>query len=462
MDKDQQIKDLTAQVEKLTLLVKNLTQNVAKLTTKNAELKERLARYENPKNSRNSSIPPSKDENRPRKTKSLRKKSGRSPGGQPGHKGNTLRMIDNPDHIVDHIPCYCGKCGLDLSDLPYGLVGRRQVIDIPPIKPEYTEYRIFEKHCSCGHVTSESYPPEAIASVNYGPGVETLVGYLHSRQYLPFRRMKELFNDVINLPISEGGLHHVIDRLTKKSIPLYEMLRTQIANSRIVGADETGAKVDGKKIWYWVWQNDAITFITASLNRGYATIEENFPNGFPNSILVTDCWRSHFKSAALGRQLCIAHLLRELTYLKERYKSNWPEKCSILFRQALELKTNMNPEHYHSDHPPRRDIEKQMSQLLEQITDEKYKELTAFKKRLVKYNDYLFTFLYHEAVPPDNNSSERAIRNIKVKQKISGQFKSDHGADRFAIIRSITDTAIKNGKNVLASLLTVAQFEPTD
>lgn len=241
LDKDQQISDLLARVDKLAERVSILSDQVLKLTAENADLKERLSRYENPKNSRNSSIPPSKDENRPLKTKSLRKKSNKKPGGQHGRKGNTLQMAENPDHIIDYIPCYCGKCGIDLSKLPYELAGQRQVVDIPPIKPVYTEHRIYRKKCACGHTTSGTYPAEALSRISYGPVVESLVGYLHTRQYLPFLRMKELFNDVLNLPVSEGGLHGIIDRLTKRALPVYEELRKRIAKSKVVGADETGA-----------------------------------------------------------------------------------------------------------------------------------------------------------------------------------------------------------------------------
>lgn len=439
-----------------------LTRQVSKLTAENVDLRERLARYENPKNSRNSSVPPSKDENRPFKTKSLREKSGKRPGGQMGHKGSTLEMTKTPDAIVDHIPCFCGKCGSDLTELPSVLDGKRQVIDIPPVKPEYTEHRIFQKHCACGHTTSGTYPPEAIASVNYGPGVESLVGYFHTRQYLPFMRMKELFNDVLNIPISEGGLHCLLNRLTAKADPIYEQLRARIAQSKVVGTDETGAKINGKKGWMWTWQNDEVTFIVASLNRGYDTIQSHFPEGFPKSIIVSDCWKSHFQSVAAGHQLCMAHLMRELNYFQQRYKSPWATKCKSVFMRSIVIKKQMHPDDYRNHQQPLSLIETDMDELLSEHPDPKHKEVITFQKRLTKYRNHLFTFLYHPSVPPDNNGSERAIRNIKVKQKISGQFKSNSGAQGFAVLRSVTDTAIKNGQNVLSALLCTANLKATD
>jgi transposase len=219
----------------------------------------------------------------------------------------------------------------------------------------------------------------------------------------------------------------------------------------------------------WTWQNTKTTFIAASPNRGYNTIQENFPGGFPNSMIVSDCWKSHFQSATAGHQLCIAHLMRELNFFEQRYESPWAIKCKTVFMGALSAKKQMNPEDYLNHQPPRIIIETDMDELLSAQTDVKHKKVTSFKKRLNKYRNHIFTFLYHADVPPDNNGSERAIRNIKVKQtrlpdgqEISGQFKSANGADRFAILRSVTDTAIKNGQNVLNALFCVALLNGSD
>jgi transposase len=272
--------------------------------------------------------------------------------------------------------------------------------------------------------------------------------------------MKEFFNDVFHLPISEGGIHYLLNKLTKKAEPAYEMIKQKLLSSSFgaIGADETGVKVAGDKHWAWVWQNEDATFISITDNRAQRSITQNFENGFENSVLVHDCWRSHFNTEAASHQICIAHLLRDLNYLSERYNHKWSAVCKILFKSALDLKTNMNQVDYYIANPKRKFIERRLDKLLNYSLPIEHKELITFQNRLIKYRDYIFTFLYNPRVPPDNNSSERAIRNIKVKQKVSGQFKSLNGAFIFAVLRSITDTIIKNDQNVLSSLNVIANL----
>jgi transposase len=428
------------------------------LQRENDILKEKLAKYENPKNSNNSSIPPSKDENRPFKSKSLRKKTGRKPGGQKGHEGTTLKMVSDPNEIIDHTPEYCECCGKDLSDAPGEFVERKQVVDLPPIEPVVTEHRVYKKECDCGHVTMSSFPGGLQAPVSYGPMIESLTGYFHSRQYIPFLRMQELFRDIFSVPISEGGIHCLLNRLSTKALPLYHRIKDMIRTSRVVGTDETGARLNGKKIWVWTWQNDRITWLCGTNNRGYKTIEENFPEGFKESVFVHDCWRSHFQTDVHTHQLCTSHLLRELKYLEERYHHRWPVRFGKLILEGIKLKENLAPGDYYQPVKERTALQNRLEKLLAYEIDEKLKELVSFRKRMLKYKDYIFTFLYHPKVPPDNNGSERAIRNVKVKQKISGQFKSWKGVENFMVLRSITDTALKNDQNVLRALKLIAKL----
>lgn len=442
------------------LIIQELMYKIEELVREVQFLKQRLSKYEHPKNSNNSSVPPSKDENRPKRNQSLRQKSGLKPGGQHGHKGNTLKMVEKPDIMQEHMPCYCNRCGQNISDIPFVLAGKRQVIDIPELKISVTEHQIFSRVCTCGCETTSKYPEQANAPVSYGNNIESLTGYFHARQYIPFRRMKEFFNDVFHVPISEGGIHYLLNKLAIKAQPAYEMIKQKLLSSSlgVIGADETGVKVAGNKYWAWVWQNQDATFISITDNRGQKSITENFEKGFENAVLVHDCWASHFNTVAASHQICIAHLLRDLNYLTERYNHKWSKVCKTLFKSALNLEKSMNSVDYYINNPRRKQIESRMKVLLDYQLPDKHEEIATFQKRMRKYRDYIFTFLYHPNVPPDNNSSERAIRNIKVKQKVSGQFKSPHGAFIFAVIRSVTDTIIKNNQNVVESLNTIANL----
>jgi len=453
---------LSTELESLRTRLHQSERRIEALEKENLILREKLAKYENPKNSSNSSTPPSKDENRPFKSRSLRKKTGRKPGGQKGHEGTTLEMVSNPDEIIDHVPGYCKCCGKDIGTIPGEFVERKQVIDLPPIEPVVTEHRVYKKRCSCGHVTTSSFPNGLQAPISYGPMIESLTGYFHSRQYIPFLRMQELFRDIFSVPISEGGIHCLLDRLSTKALPVYHRIRNMVMNSPVVGADETGGRLNGKNIWIWTWQNDRLTWLWGSDNRGYKTIEENFPKGFENAVLVHDCWKSYFQTDVRTHQLCTAHLLRELNYLEERYHHRWPARFRKLILNGIKLKKKLAPGDYYQPIRERTELEKKLKKLLACRLYQSHKELVSFQKRMLKYKDYVLTFLYHPKVPPDNNGSERAIRNVKVKQKVSGQFKSWKGVENFLVLRSITDTVLKNNQNVLNALNLIANFKLTD
>lgn len=445
-------------LDRLEQRVVELERENVLLKKENAELRERLAKYENPKNSRNSSIPPSKDENRPRKNQSLRKSTGRKPGGQPGHKGNTLKMTADPDLVVELRPDYCRNCGLSLSKAESAVEKSRQTVDIPPIKAIWTEYRAYGAQCACGCRTVADFPDVAGSPVSYGSNIEGLIGYFHARQYLPFKRMGEMMGDVFNIDISEGGIHYLLGRFADRATPLYETIRQRVASAKVVGADETGIKVDGDRHWFWAWQNRHLTYIAHSDTRGKAAVDAHFPDGFPDATLVRDGWGPQMGTAAEHHQTCLAHLSRDLNYLVEKYDgAKWAHNCRELLFDAIELGKGGHCENYAGE---RSKIVQRLQTILEEPPDGKHRELRTFYKRMCRERRNLFTFLYLPEVPPDNNGSERAIRNVKVKQKISGQFKSGRTAQNFAKIRSVIDTTIKNGMNVVDALSLIAKLQP--
>ena len=447
-------------IEALLTDVRNLTATVAKLVEENRLLVTEITSYKNKKNSGNSHLPPSQDQNRPRRNQSLRTKSGKKPGGQTGHEGSTLACSATPDEVIDYQPSYCNHCGNDLSNITATMVESRQVIDIPVIKTTYVEHRIYQKKCSCGHCMQSEFPAHIAANIQYGPVAESLISYLHARQYMPYKRMKEFFTDTFHLPISEGGIAGVLQRFVKKAIPHYHTIKHRIDTASYVGSDETSMVVNGAKYWAWTWQNSDLTFIACTDNRGFKTIEQYFPKGLPNSIVGHDRYAAHFKCEAKKHQTCIPHLLRDLQYITELYESkcDWAVQMKELMLQAISLKKVLATPDYYGPNEKRNDLEKMLAMLLQSDIDEAHGKAKTLQKNLRKHQQNILTFLWHADVPPDNNGSERAIRNIKVKQKISGQFKSENGANGFAIIRSIIDTAIKSRQNVLHALTLIAKL----
>lgn len=417
-------------------------------------LEARLAHYENPKNSSNSNLPPSSDFPKQTKTNSLRTSSGKKPGGQLGHKGKTLKMVASPDIIEDHKTKHCSRCGNDISGLPSELIGKRQVIDIPPIQSFVTEHRIYKHICTCGYCNEASFPDGVNTPVSYGSGVQSMVTYLNARHYLPIGRSAEFLNDIFKIPISTGGIHYLLNKAKQKAMPSYEAIRQFVLNQKVIGGDETGVNINGKNNWAWTFQNPKATFIAIHERRGTIAINDIMPEGFDQNILVTDCWPAYFKVGAMSHQVCTAHLQRELIHFKQCYPENtWVKRLDALIENSLDLRRNNKLTSIKIE-----EIYRTFSLLLkEPATNKEIKKLIAFQKRMVKYEKYVFGFLEHTDVPPDNNGSERAIRNFKVKQKVSGFFKSIEGATIYAVLRSIIDTAMKNNQNPYLALQLLTQ-----
>lgn len=444
----------------IQLLLQTLLQKIEQLEARVKFLEAENALLKNKKNSNNSHIPPSQDQNRPRKNQSLREPGNKKAGGQPGHEGTTLQCRRQVDEVIKHSPDSCESCGINLNNHLEQLISKRQLIDIPAIVLKCIEHRVYRKQCSCGHTTQGNFPQHVASPVQYGPNVESLVGYLHARQYLPYGRTKEFLNDVMGLSISTGGINNILQRFTQKALPIYHTIKEKIQQATCVGADETGVNINGKNHWAWTWQNDKLTYIVCAASRGFATVKEAFENGLPHAVLIHDRWACHFLMDAKAHQICAAHLLRDLNYLNQLYKDKcvWAKEFKVLLQDAIDLKKQLITADYYYPNQYRNALFKRLDHWLLYPIDELHKESKKLQKKLLAKRDCILYFLVQSNVAPDNNGSERAIRNIKVKQKISGQFKTLQSANIFAILRSVIDTAIKNGKNVLNALQLIATF----
>lgn len=432
---------------------KLLKQENKALKNENQNLRTQLTSLKHRKDSSNSSMPPSSDMSKIKRTNSLRKASGKKPGGQLGHKGSTLRMQENPDLTENHFPLACEHCGSSLSDSAANFSGRRQVVDLPEIRQIVTEHRIYSKQCSCGHCTKSAYPDSVKSPVSYGANIQSLVAYMSARQYLPVERMHEFFNEILQVNLSEGGICYLMDKMSKKAEAEHLRIKTAVMQSKVIGADETGANINGENHWYWTFQNPEYTFIGVHKNRGYKAIMDLFGNNFENATLVTDCWPSYFKTNAKNHQMCTAHLQRELIGLSQKYPlQTW----TLKFNDMLLRATKLAKQYSQIPNNKVREIWLEFESLLRFKLNPQWKELIAFFKRMIRYKAYLFNFLSDPAIPPDNNASERAIRNVKVKQKVSGFFKSFKGAENYAAIRSCIDTALKQGINPWIKLCEIA------
>ena len=469
-------KSLLAQIEKLFVIINNLTERlisqpdaltseltelkaeVSKLRAENIALRERLSRYEKPeKDSHNSSIPPSKESIKAqaiRQTRSLRIPGGRPSGGQKGHKGTTRLMSPTPDKTQTHTPDYCACCGKSLADIQGKEAEVRQSIDIPlPVRQIITNHVSMEKRCACGHINRGSFPLYVKSGVSYGTNTHALVAYLSTIQFIPFKRLTNIIKDFYGLEMSQGSVSNILNRMRKQSQAGYEAIKKRIADAPVAGADETGENVNGKLQWMWTFQNKVATFIFQHASRGKAAIDSQFPDGLPHSIVVSDRHASYFNMKTAGHQLCIAHLLRNLVYLSElNQKQTWSTDMLDLLRDSIHQRKSVPLGEIDVGK-----IKERFNRLIREDLNALDKQYESLRKSLEKHKEHIFQFLEHENVPYDNNASERSIRPLKVKQKVSGMFKNNDNADAFCQLHSIADTAKKNNQDIFLALIAVAE-----
>ena len=449
-----ELKEMRGTIDSQHAEICALNRNVDKLLKENRELRKRLAKYEKPpKDSGNSSIPPSKDPVKSeveRRTKSLRKKSDNPVGGQPGHEGTTRKMVESPDEIENVSSQFCTQCGRDLSDVEGELDYVTQDIDLPQIRPIYRERRFYKKVCTCG-CCNRGYTLRKRGgnAITFGKNIRAIVTYLSVVQCMPYERLQSLFATMFNVRISQGTLANIVREMLEKARPAIDLIERMIKESAVVGFDESGCYTNGKLNWSWIAQTTYLTLVFRGAGRGAKVLEERFGDSLKNMVAVTDRHSAYFAIDFLNNQVCLAHLLRNLEYLNDIDKNQtWAGEVQTLLREAIHQR-NENPSAI---------IQKQtwldrLDELLKQNLDSRRKEFNELKRGIIKCRDYIFNFLENPAIPSDNNASERGIRKLKVKQKISGCFRSDTGADAFHALHSIADTAWKNDQSPLDAIL---------
>lgn len=435
-----------AEIAKLNRNIESLKHQLRKKNEEITELKDRLSKYENPeKDSSNSNTPPSKErieDEIVRRTKTLRKSSGKKPGGQVGHKGHKLSCIDTPDEIVDDIPNYCTNCGESLADAERILDYVTQVVSIPDIKPVVKEIRHYVMICkNCGE-RIRTTPRRRSNDVVYDASVKSLVVYLSVVQFLPYGRIASFLHDVLGLFPSEGSLVNWVNEAKRNAQPIVDKIKEYIMSSNIVGFDESGCYCNKRLDWAWIAQTVYYTLLFRANSRSSKVLTEQFGDSLERMTAVTDRHSAYFALHFLNHQVCLAHLLRELQYLSELdTNQKWSEQIANLFREAIHER-NTNPTAI---------INKtswldKLDSLLKLNVSNLGKKFNTLKNGLVKCRDYIFNFLEDPMIPSDNNASERGIRKLKIKLKNSCTFRSDFGADAFLELHSVVETAKKHNQ----------------
>jgi transposase len=462
-------------VEVLVALVVSLREELAavraelgRAQTRIAELEARLAA-----NSGNSSKPPSSDglAKPAPKTRSLRAKTRREPGGQPGHDGTTLRQVDRPDHEVPYEPGPCGDCGRSLSGRPVTAIERRQSFDLPPVKIEVTEHQLIERECECGHRTRASAPAGVDAPVQYGPRIAAVVVYLYVGQFLSKQRTAQALAELFGTPLSAGTVATLTARAAGGLEEFLTVVRGRLVRAEVVGFDETGLRVAGKLHWVHCARTDKYTLVTCHRKRGTVGIDDLGVLGGFYGVAVHDAWAPYDTYLAPDHQLCCAHAQRELQAVADCVLAGgwcWATQAG----DALAAMQGLVRDASHAGHE-RLDEDVLAEQVtryrsavligIEQTatrTGKLMKKHNALARRLLDRQDDYLRFTTDWQIPADNNGSERDIRMIKLRQKVSGCLRTLLGAQQFCAIRSYLSTAAKHGMHFFEALVMLTEGHP--
>ena len=413
------------------------------------DLKKEIEGLKHPvhKDSTNSSLPSSKD--LIQRTRSQREKSGKKPGGQQGHVGHHRERHAHPDAIVMVQASHCAGCGASLEGVE-GTIGLiAQEVDIPPITPQTTEYQQVIKVCACGHCNCPALPIEGYATI--GPQMGALITYLNIEHALPYERLSQITHDLLGFAISEGTIANKLAHMQRQAKGIIETIKHKVMEAPWIGSDETGTRVAGKKFWEWVWQSPLASYFVIDHRRGYPVVKEHFTESYAG-VICHDCWSAQNNTRAGAHQLCHAHLLRNLQYAVDAERSVWAYQVQRLLRKSQRARETIWQD---GVSPERREaVRRYYQQALDALNQMPLTqpEERRLQKRLIKHTDWIFTFMAYRDVPPDNNSSERAIKAAKLKDKVSGGFRSVPGARRFAQLLSLTQTLRKQKLAILPTL----------
>ena len=464
LDKSEmQVKLLQAEILALKKENNALTFKVSEMDARIMKLEKQLGRDDS-----NSSVPPSASKHKPKtpnKNRSLREKTGNKPGGQVGHEGSNLKFSEHVDEVVDHFPGSCANCGIYLEGVePEKNVGR-QVFDLPENKLKVTEHRSHTKICPvCGHKNTAPFPAEVKNHTQYGSSLTGFVSYLVHYQMVPFQRASELIEDIFSQKISVGTLVTMTQRVSAACKPAEELIKSRLKGSPVINLDETGLYVGGKRWWEHVTSNKSYTYYYPHVSRGHLAVDEiGILPGYTGTA-VHDNWATYFMYPDCVHALCNVHHLRELKGLVEFGNHKWAEEMKGLLMKAKEF-SETNPYPLEADGIS--EIETAYQNILEQgiketprqrngANDDAIKLLNRFSER----QEEILEFLYQEEVPFHNNQAENDVRMTKVKQKISGTFRTSEGAMDYTRTRSVMSTFKKQGIGILRGLKDILVGKP--
>jgi transposase len=436
------VASLRAELAESQAALGRAVEELARAGERIAELEARLRQTP-----RNSSRPPSSEGLGKPAPRSLRKKSGRKPGGQDGHEGRTLAQVARPDRELRHEPGCCGRCGAGLAGRPVTGVERRQVFDLPEAAAVVTEHQLIERECGCGQRTRAAAPPGAEGPVQYGPRIAAVIVYLHAGQFLSKNRTAQALAELFGIPLSPGTVAALTARAAGQLGGFLEHVRGQIAASGVAGFDETGFRVAGRLHWVHCARTGKYTLLMVHPRRGTEAMKAMGVLPSFAGVAVHDAWAPYDTYTGPEHQLCCAHALRELQAVTDAAPAGrwcWAAQAAEALTAMQDLVREAAGQGRDAVDPAALAAQVRLyrSAVLAGASQTSarsgalMKKHNALARRLIDRQDDYLRFIRDFSVPPDNNGSERDIRMTKLKQKVSGCLRTLTGARQFCAIRS--------------------------
>jgi transposase len=437
------IDDWTATPPAVQAVVRGLGGSLQQLQQRVEDLERQLHQ-----NSSNSSQPPSRDHKANRPVKARR----RHRGAKAGHRPAVRTLCETPDQILEVGVTTCPHCQCDLRTVPPQRVVRRQVTELPVVRPVIIETHQQEVRCPhCQTLQRGILPTGLEAERCFGPRLEAMVVYLQHQQHLSYERTTQALHDLFGVALSEGGQACILERAGQAAAPHAEALRQQVQASPVIASDETGARIDGRTCWEWVFVTAEVIYHVIHPKRTLPVIQQVMGTARAE-VWLSDCWKPQLQAPSVHFQLCLAHQLRNLQGLREqRPHLRWAQEMQALLRSAIHLGKRRTTLTARGFQRRRTQLQNQLTQLLRRRigTRPAYALLYRFRK----YREALLWFLYDERVPFHNSACERALRPSVIHRKVTGGFRSLWGAQAYAALASVIDTAKLHAQNVFETLV---------